>query len=347
MNWLFNLLIMNKKRLPVLFVAAMTLMMVACSDMNGYKKKLDVPCSKLEPSELRILEYNKALFSIDTSDFAAGLMKITPLFRDLLGDDIDDDDVEFLKDFVTDPFVLELNGLVEAEFHDITTVENKVKYVFQHLAYYYPEIQLPEVYSYVSGVDYQSGPVMITDDCVLISLDYYLDNKNNVYDKIGMPRYISRRCQVASLTKDLSESIYNTFIYKEKMSSNVLSEMVEKGKRYYFIEAMDPSLPDSIILGYSAAQMDWAVNSEGELWASVVGNNMLYSNGYEQRRLLFNDGPFTAAFSDKSPSRLGDFIGLQIVRSFMTNNDVSLNELLTMTDAQDIFQRSRYKPPKR
>ena len=150
------------------------------------------------------------------------------------------------------------------------------------------------------------------------------------------------------LDQRIAEHIYIVLvIYKEKMSSNVLSEMVEEGKRYYFIEAMDPSLPDSIILGYSAAQMDWAVNSEGELWASVVGNNMLYSNGYEQRRLLFNDGPFTAAFSDKSPSRLGDFIGLQIVRSFMTNNDVSLNELLTMTDAQDIFQRSRYKPPKR
>ncbi|MGN0032747.1 MAG: hypothetical protein ACI358_03065 [Candidatus Limimorpha sp.] len=338
---------MNEKIIASLCAVSMALMLVSCSNEQGYKRKLNVPCSRLEPREIEILEYNKALFSIDTADFTTGIERIKIQYHDLLGDVISDTDVEYLKEFVTDPFIIRLNDLVLSEYADITLVKNKVRDVLQHLTYYYPDIKLPKVYTYVSGVDYNNGPVMINDSIVLISLDYYLNNKENVYDNIGMPRYISRRCQIATLTKDLAEAIYNAFLYEEKTSKNVLSEMIAVGKKYYFIEAMDPSLSDSIILGYSSRQMDWVRNSEGELWASVIGNNMLYANGYEQRRLLFNDGPFTAAFSDKSPSRLGDFIGLQIIRSFMTNNDVSLNELMAMTDVQDIFQRSKYKPPKR
>ena len=122
--------------------------------------------------------------------------------------------------------------------------------------------------------------------------------------------------------------------------------MVEHGKELYFIEAMNPSLPDSVILGYSRQQMEWAEDNEGAVWAAVVGNNMLYNNVLDHRRALFNDGPFTAAFGNDSPARLGDYLGLQIVRSFMTNNDVMLTEFMKMTDYQDILQKSQYKPRK-
>ena len=122
--------------------------------------------------------------------------------------------------------------------------------------------------------------------------------------------------------------------------------MIEQGKKLYFIEAMNPALPDSVILGYSTPQMEWAQDNEGAVWAAVVGNNMLYSNNVDNRRLLFNDGPFTAAFAEEAPARLGDFLGLQIVRSFMTNNDETLTNLMKLTDYQDILERSKYKPRK-
>ena len=122
--------------------------------------------------------------------------------------------------------------------------------------------------------------------------------------------------------------------------------MIEQGKKLYFIEAMNPTLPDSIILGYSTSQMEWAQDNEGAVWAAVVGNNMLYSNNVDNRRLLFNDGPFTAAFAEEAPARLGDFLGLKIVRSFMTNNDETLQNLMQTNDYQGVFQKSQYKPRK-
>ena len=319
---------------------------VSCSKSDGYKKKLNVPYKNLEPQKVEIIEYNKALFDIDTDDFEAGIQAIRPQFSDLLGDTLDAVDMMILKDFVTDTFIMKINELSQEVFPDVKVVSDKVKSVYQHLNYYYPEIKMPQTYTYVSGVNYDNGPVMITPETVMISLDYYLSNKDLVYDKVGMPRYISRRCQPAALTRDLGEAIYDTYFYKNIRAKNVLTEMIDKGKKYYFIEAMDPSLNDSILLGYSDLQIEWAKVNEGQIWATLVGNNMLYANGFEQYRVLFNDGPFTSSFSEESPARLGDFVGLQIIRSFMTNNDETLQQLMEITDYQDIFQRSRYKPRK-
>lgn len=334
------------KWLNRILVLVLAVLLVSCSKTAGYKKKLNIDCRNLEPQKVEILEYNKALFAIDTADFEAGIQAIRPQYSALLGDTLEAFEIAYLKDFVTDTFVMRINELVEESFPNSETVSEKVNGVYQHLKYYYPELTMPATFTYVSGIDFNNGSVMIATEAVMISLDFYLNNKDLVYDKVGMPRYVSRRCQPAALTKDLAEAIYYSYIFTGIKAKNVLKEMVDRGKKYYFIEAMDPTLNDSILLGYSSQQMEWAQDNEWQVWATIVGNNMLYANGFEQYRVLFNDGPFTAGFSENAPARLGDFIGLQIVRSFMTNNDVTLQKLMELTDYQDIFQRSQYKPRK-
>lgn len=318
---------------------------VSCSKSDGYKKKLDVPYKNLEPQNVEITEYNEVLFSIDTANFEEGLKAVMPQYKALLGDTLNEEFVKYLKDFVTDTFMLRINSLVEETFPDIEIVAIQVKDVYQHFKYYYPEITMPRTYTYVSGV-YYDRPNVISNDYVLLGLDFYLNNKDLVYDKIGYPRYISRRCQPAYLPKNLAEELYYTFIDNQISQKTVLAEMIERGKKYYFIEAMTPSTADSVLLGYSTSQMDWADDNEGMIWAAIVGNNMLYSTAVEHKRLLFNDGPFTAAFSEDSPARLGDYLGLQIVRSFMSNNDETLQRLMKINDCQDVLQRSQYKPRK-
>lgn len=327
-------------------VLVLLFLFVSCSKTAGYKKNLNVDCRNLEPQTVEVLEYNKALFAIDTADFEAGIRAIRPQFQALLGDTLESYEMVYLKEFVTDTFIMRINELVEESFPDSDAVSDKVKGVYQHFKYYYPEMTMPPTFTYVSGINFDNGPVMISPEAVMISLDFYLSNKDLVYDKVGMPRYVSRRCQPASLTKDLAEAMYYSYVFMDVKAKNVLKEMIDRGKKYYFIEAMDPTLNDSVLLGYSSQQMEWAQDNEGQIWATIVGNNMLYANGFEQYRVLFNDGPFTAAFSDSAPARLGDFVGLQIVRSFMSNNDESLQSLMQMTDYQDILQRSQYKPRK-
>jgi uncharacterized protein YjaZ len=59
------------------------------------------------------------------------------------------------------------------------------------------------------------------------------------------------------------------------------------------------------------------------------------------------DGPFTAEFSKDAPARLGEWLGWQIVREYYEKNpEVTLQLVMTETDAQKILSNSGYKPEK-
>ena len=324
---------------------ALAFVLSSCVKTKTYKDKLQVHHENLEPQEIVVKKYNEALFSIDTADFAEGLKSIKDDYMVFLGGDLDNADaVAYLKAFAVDTFCIRLNDLVEKKFSDDKALRKEIKSVYQRMNYYYPGIMIPETYFYVSGVDYEIPAVMIQPDAVLISLDYYLGNDDGIYDYIGMPRYRSLRCQPSYITRDLAQAFYDNMYARRAAKKDVLSEMINVGKQLYFIEAMNPALPDSVLFGYSSQQTQWAQQYEADVWAAIVGNNMLYANDMMAFRNFFGDAPFTQAFSRESAPRLGEYIGLQIIRSYMTHNDVSLQELMKNNDLQQIFQNSQYKP---
>lgn len=324
---------------------ALAFVLSSCVKTKTYKDKLQVHHENLEPQEIVVKKYNEALFSIDTADFAEGLKSIKDDYMVFLGGDLDNADaVAYLKAFAVDTFCIRLNELVEKRFSDDRALKKEIKSVYQRMNYYYPGIMIPETYFYVSGVDYEIPAVMIQPDAVLISLDYYLGNEDGIYDYIGMPRYRSLRCQPSYITRDLAQAFYDNMYARRAAKKDVLSEMINVGKQLYFIEAMNPTLPDSVLFGYSSQQAQWAQQYEADVWAAIVGNNMLYANDMMAFRNFFGDAPFTQAFSRESAPRLGEYIGLQIIRSYMTHNDVTLQELMKNNDLQQIFQDSQYKP---
>ncbi len=327
------------------FLIALAFVLSSCVKTKTYKDKLQVHHENLEPQEIVVKKYNEALFSIDTANFAEGLKSIKDDYMVFLGGDLDNADaVAYLKAFAVDTFCIRLNDLVGKKFSDDKALKKEIKSVYQRMNYYYPGFMIPETYFYVSGVDYEIPAVMIQPDAVLISLDYYLGNEDGIYDYIGMPRYRSLRCQPSYITRDLAQAFYDNMFARRTAKKDVLSEMINVGKQLYFIEAMNPALPDSVLFGYSSQQIQWAQQYEADVWAAMVGNDMLYANDMMAFRNFFGDAPFTQAFSRESAPRLGEFIGLQIIRSYMTHNDVSLQELLKNNDLQQIFQDSQYKP---
>jgi uncharacterized protein YjaZ len=63
---------------------------------------------------------------------------------------------------------------------------------------------------------------------------------------------------------------------------------------------------------------------------------------------LIAPGPFSKFGLDsdnQTPPRVATWIGWQIVRSFMENNDIPAQQMMLM-DAKEIFQKSKYKPVK-
>ena len=328
-----------------LTLLSLVLIMAACQKQEpAYKSKLDV---KTEPYDLEFNRYEEVLFNLDTADFQAELMKIQDGYRVFLSGDLNNPDaVQYLKDFATDPFSIFLYQKVKAIFPDLKQVEDVVKDVLAHFHYYYPDIELPKkAFTCITGVHPDEPPVQIIDDQLVISLDWYLDDEE-IYDQIGMPRYMSLRRNVSTLAKEVAEQLYMYYLYEWRKQGQIVGEMVFYGRRNFFVEAMCPELPDSILLGYSSDQWHWALENEGQMWADIVGNRRLYDAGLDAYMMYFGDGPFTQAYSNDAPSRLGEFFGLNIIRSYFSNNETSLQNLMQRKDLQNIFQDSGYKPKK-
>ena len=328
-----------------LSLLSLMLVLAACQKQEpAYKTKLNI---KPEPYDLEFNRYEEVLFNLDTSNFQTELMKVQDGYRVFLSGDLNNPEaVKYLKDFATDPFSVNLYQKVKAVFPDLKEVEPMVEDVFAHFHYYYPDIALPKkAFTCITGVHPDEPPVQIIDDQLVISLDWYL-NDEETYDQIGMPRYMSLRRNVSTLAKEVAEQLYMNCLYEWRKQGQIVGEMVFYGRRDFFVEAMCPELPDSILLGYSSDQWHWAVENEGQMWADVVGNRRLYDAGLDAYMMFFGDGPFTQAYSNDAPSRLGEFFGLNIIRSYASNHEFSLPQLIERKDLQEIFQDSGYKPKK-
>jgi hypothetical protein len=330
----------------LIFCSLLFSLFVGCGrDHSDYQQKLKVKTNPV--SDLSFFRYEDALFQMDTARFQEELMAVQNDFLPFLSGDLSDPDaVRYLKDFAIDSFSVALYHKVKEMYPDLNEVREQVISVYGHFHYYYPDIPVPQkIYTCVSGVNPEIPPVMLVDDALVISLDWYLD-RDAIYDRIGMPKYRSERTGKKSLGKDLALLLYQNGLSNKHQQTNLLEEMVSQGKSLFFIEALCPGITDETLLGYSTEQLRWAETNEGNLWADIVGKQCLYSSEYELFRVFFADGPFTNEYSYDAPARLGDFVGLHIIRSYFQSHDVTVQQLMDETDLQKLFQESGYKPKK-
>jgi len=116
----------------------------------------------------------------------------------------------------------------------------------------------------------------------------------------------------------------------------------------YLKDVLLPDYTDADKMGYKEDQITWCQENEGYIWRYFIENKMLYDTDQKLIPRFINPAPFSKFYleiDNDSPGRVGAWIGWQIVRSYMENNEVSVSQLLK-TDAKELFEKSRYKPKK-
>jgi uncharacterized protein YjaZ len=112
---------------------------------------------------------------------------------------------------------------------------------------------------------------------------------------------------------------------------------------------MLPNKTEAERIGYTEAQLQWALANESYIWRYFVERELLYSTDSKLPSRFINPAPFSKFYLEEidtdSPGRLGQYIGWQIVRAYMKNNDVNLKNMLS-TPPEDIFNNSKFKPKK-
>ncbi len=236
---------------------------------------------------------------------------------------------------------------VDSVYPNIDKPQDDLTDAFRHIKYYYPQKKLPKVYAFFSGFEAQ---VTLGDGYVAIGLDLFLGGNSRFYPALtkNFPHYLSRNFNAENIAPRVVEGMAREDMFPESDSSKtLLSKMIYNGKIMYFMDQILPDLADSTKIGYTGAQLKWCQQFQPAIWAYFLDENLLYETDYLKTQKFLTEAPFTPGLGEKNESapKLAVWTGWQIVRAYMEKHpEVTLPQLMAMTDAQQILNGAKYKP---
>lgn len=318
-----------KKYLFVLFAA---LGLTACSE----KSKVDNEIEEI-PVEVQMLRFDKEFIETPDVDFT----QLKQKYPFLLPTNVPDEEWVNKRN---DSLFKVIYKEVQTKFADTKQLESDLKSLFQHIKYYFPNQKPGKVVTLISEVDVDAKAIY-TDSLSIISLDTYLGKDHRFYEVFDS--YMLGSFEPSQITSDLAESFITTQLFFPK-DRQFLAQMIYEGKILYAKDLLIPNDSDAVKIEYSPEQIKWCEENESQIWKYFIENKLLYDSDSKLYSRFLQKAPFSKFYLDldaESPGRVGAWIGWQIVRSYMKNNNVTLQELFAI-DAKTIFDDSKYKPKK-
>ncbi|MEW5674923.1 gliding motility lipoprotein GldB [Flavobacterium enshiense] len=245
---------------------------------------------------------------------------------------------------LNNPLLQELYGEVKKKYPNNDAFENDLEDLFKRIQYYYPEYKTPKVITLISEVD-TDAKAIYADTLVLLSLDTYLGKNHRFYE--GFPQYQRQGFEPSQMMPDLVANFSQGKI-APPTDRTLLAQMVYFGKELYMKDMLLPETTDGAKMEYTDDQIKWCKENEEEIWRYFIENKLLFDTDTKLMQRFIAVGPYSKFYleiDNESPGRIGQWIGWQIVRSYMKNNDVTMQKMLA-TDAKQIFDNSKYKPKK-
>lgn len=237
----------------------------------------------------------------------------------------------------------DLYAEVQKKYPDFNKQTTEIEDLFKHLKYYFPETVLPKVYTVIGEMDYTSKAIYANDK-LIIALELYLGKEVKFYT---FPEYLRQNFEERQMMPDIVSS-YALRKIPPPNEKTLLGEMIYYGKELYLKDLVLPNHTDAEKIGYLPEQITWCQENESYMWRFFIEESLLFSSDSKLPNRFINVAPFSKFYleiDNESPGRVGQWIGWQIVRSFMENNEVSLQDMLKM-DAKELFEKSKYKPKK-
>jgi len=307
----------------IFFFSSIVFILFACKNENQNKLKVNID------------RFDKK-FQLSDSIELAELKKNYPYFFPSNYPD------EVWKNRKKDSIQIEIFNQVENIFNEDEFLNNKLSNFFSRKKKYYKKFQLPKIISVITDVDYNNR-VILTDSILLLGLDNYLGSDHYFYD--GLPNFIKEDLKKQNIISDIAEEYARKSILKKKMYT-FLEKIIYHGKILYYKDIMIPEEQDHLKMGISLNKLNWAIANESKVWGYFIENEILFNPDINLGKRFIDDAPFSKFFleiDNDSTEKIGRFIGWNIVRSFMKNNNVSFEKMLQL-DPKDIYYNSKYKP---
>ncbi|AXG69786.1 gliding motility-associated lipoprotein GldB [Kordia sp. SMS9] len=307
------------------------LLVIGCAKENSLEKEIAAI-----PLDVNVVRFDQVFLDATPSDLPK-LKKAYPLF---FPSNVPDSTWIYT---MNDPLQKELKTEIDAVFSDFASVHRNMKSVLQHIAFYFPEYKTPKVFT-VTSEDYRKKVILLKDK-ILIALNIYLGADHPFYE--GIQQYISHNFEKEMIPVDIATEFAFTQVPPLRERS-FLGKMIYYGKIQYITSLLVPKVSTAMQFGYTKQQANWASVNETQIWTHFIEKDLLYSTDQKLEARFLNVAPFSKfylALDNESPGGIGRFIGYRIVKAYMENNDVSLQNLLGKS-SKEIFNNSKYKPKK-
>jgi len=343
---------------PILFSAlVLTLLLFVGSCKTEEKKNLpDVSSINIE---MKWTRFEQELFYIDTIQFKAGLQNLKvkyPEFTDIYFNQIlgtgntktiPEGEMNYLRGFVTYPNIKKLYDTTQIVFAGMKSEKEEFKKAFQYLKHYFPERYIPSVTTFLS--EYTIGIFVYGKGDLGVGLDFFLGPKYDYRyyngDNSNFSNYLIRTYNKDHLVSKSMYAVIDDITGNKPQQEKLINFILHEGKKLYVLDQIMPLAQDSVKLEFSKIQLNWLNQNEKNIWAFFTSEKLLYESDYDKIRKYIEPSPNSPGMPAEAPGRVGTWLGYQIVKSFMKNNpQITLNQLIAITDAQQLLEKSRYKP---
>lgn len=289
------------------------------------------------PVEIKVERFDKMFFETPPKDLAKVKKQFPYFFSPQINDTV------WLNKMQA-PIWREVYTEVQKKYANIEGVQNDLETLYKHMKYYFPETKQLKLITLISDMDYNNKAIY-ADSLVIVSLELYLGKDHKFYQ---FPKYIKQNFEQSQIMPDIVSS-FSTRKIAIPTDRNLLSQMIYFGKELYLKDVLLPDYSDADKMGYTQEQIVWCQENESYIWRYFVERQMLFSDDQKLTNRFIDPAPFSKFYleiDNDSPGRVGAWIGWQMVRSYMANNDDITVAQLMKTDAKEIFEKSKYKPKK-
>lgn len=232
---------------------------------------------------------------------------------------------------------------VKQRLADMSDVESDLGRVSARIGELYPKAHIGDIYAVISP--YRQG-VVISDSTVLIVSNLYLGSDYAGYQ--GFDHYFRSTREPARIAYDVAEGVLAAaYPYMEGERVSALSKMLYNGALVYGVIRVLDNDDAASAIGVTDEQMQWLEENRKEIWKALIDRGMLYSTSELDADKLIAPAGSSAWLHPEAPGRVGRFVGLDIVRSYMAKHPDTDPEWLLTPDfynSQRVLVDAGYAP---
>lgn len=337
---------MKKRNINVLFVLLALLLMSSCH----FFSRTDKGMSGNEEEDFMLIRYDRLLTEYLQFNSLSALQKMSTnylpitkvLFEDVLAlGTFDDVSIPIkLREYYSDPTLVQLLNDVSNKFPDLTKLEKELAKGFKELEKNIEGLKIPKVYTQISALN---ESIIVTDSLLGVSLDKYMGQDYPLYQRYYYD-YQTRMMDPKQMLSDIFVfylvSEYPLTLY----GATLLDVMVYYGRIYYVVDELLTNQKFEDMLGYTEEETKWCNENKASLWNFMLRNRLLESTDPMLIREYIRPIP-SGSYRGESPLLLGIWMGYQITKEYVKKNkNITWKELLEIENNVYFLEQSKFNP---